>query len=153
MINIRPHHLIDIVSDYGHGIRYTPHPYDHALHTVAAQLIGDLDAQVEFVLAADDICAPCRYLIPDGRCTDVLSQLADRPSKQTYNDALDGKLFAYFDMQPGTQITVRAFLTRLGERTPGVEEICTHPGEKQGDRLNGLRNGLAKLGITNPTSS
>jgi hypothetical protein len=146
-MKLRPHHLIDIVSDYGHGVEFGPHPYGHALHTVADQVINDLDLEVVFVPAADEICFPCRYLRADGQCEDVLHQLEKPVSKQTYNDELDGKLFPYLEMRPGRRMTVRAFLQRVDAHTPGIEKICTHPGEEETRRLGGLVRGLEKLGV------
>ena len=108
--------------------------------------MGNQDLEVEFVLAADDICAPCLHLLPDGRCDDVLPGSGEPVPKQAYNDRLDGKLFSYLEIQPGSRMTVRAFLERLGEHVPGIEHVCTHPREETGDRLEGLRKGLAKLG-------
>ena len=146
-MKLRPHHLIDIVSDYGHGIKFRPHPYGHALHTVAEQVVSDPDIEVKFVLAADEICFPCKHLRADGQCEDVLHQLDEPESKQSYNDRLDSNLFSYLGMQMGTRTTVRAFLERLNEHTPGIEKICTHPGEKAEHRLSGLEKGLMRLGI------
>jgi hypothetical protein len=140
--------LIDIVCDYGHGVAFTPHPYGHAVHVVAAKVIDDPDLEVEFVLAADDICAPCRHLRADGQCEDVLGQLAEPTSKQTYNDGLDRRLFARLGMDPGTRMGVRAFLARLDAHMPGIVGICAHPGEEEQHRLEGLREGLRKFGIS-----
>jgi hypothetical protein len=146
-MKLRPHHLLDIVRSYGQGVEFTPHPYGHALHTVAAQVLADLTIEVEFVLAADDICTPCCHLQPGDVCDDVLSQLTEPVSKQAYNDGLDSRLFPYLGMQPGTRLTVRAFLERVQQHIPGIEQICAHPGEKQADRLQGLRQGLERLGV------
>ena len=146
-MRLRPHHLIDIITKFGRGQEFKPHPYGHAVHTVAAQVLAAPDLEVEFVAAADAICQPCRHLRPDGQCADVLSQLKERVSKQVYNDALDKMLFAYLGMHPGARMTVRAFLERLDAHTPGVEKICTHPGEREEDRLRGIQEGLARLGI------
>jgi len=145
-MKLRPHHLIDIVSAYGHGVKFEPHPYGHALHTVAEQIVSNPDLEVEFVLAADEICFPCKHLQADGQCEDVLHQLDEPESKQSYNDRLDSNLFSHLGMQPGTWMPVRAFLEMLGGHTPGIEKICTHPGEKEEDRLGGLKQGLVKLG-------
>jgi hypothetical protein len=145
MLKLRPHHLIDIVCDYGHGVAFEPHPYGHAVHTIAAKVIDDPDIEVEFVLAADDICSPCRHLRADGQCEDVLSQLAEPVPKQVYNDGLDQRVFSYLAMQPGARMTVRAFLAKLDEHMPGIAEICAHPGEGKGHRLEGLEKGLARF--------
>jgi hypothetical protein len=148
MIKLRPHHLIDIITDHGQGVELAPHPYGHAVHTVAARVLADQALPIELVWAADDICAPCRHLRADGTCDDVLAQLADPISKQAYNDDLDRRVFAYLDFQPHARLTVRAFLERLRAHVPGIEQICTHPGEDQADRLEGLRRGLEQLGVT-----
>lgn len=144
---LRPHHLIDIIRSYGHGVQFAPHPYGHAQHHVAGQVVNNPDLVVEFVLAADEVCGPCRHLRADGRCDDVLGQLEAPTSKQTYNDALDARLFSYFEMQPGTRMTVGEFLERLNAHTPGIEKICTHPGEEERYRLDGLEKGLMRLGV------
>jgi len=144
-MKLRPHHLLDIISDYGHGVEFSPHPYGHALHRVAHHVLNDPDLDIEFVLAADDICFPCQHLQPDGLCDDVLSQLEEPVSKQAYNDDLDGKLFPYLGIELGARLTLREFLERVNQHIPGIEHLCTHPGEKEADRLRGLREGLRKL--------
>ena len=146
-MRLRPHHLIDIVSKHGHGVKFRPHPYGHALHIVAEQVVNNPDLEVQFVLGADEICYPCRHLRADGQCEDVLHQLEEPISKQAYNDELDGKLFSNFQIQPETRMTVSEFLERLNERTPGIEKVCTHPGEKESHRLEGLKKGLIRLGL------
>jgi len=146
-MKLRPHHLIDVICDYGQGVELSPHPYGHAVHTVAARVLADPSIQIELVLAADDICAPCCHLQADGSCDDVLSQLAEPISKQAYNDALDARVFAALGLQPHARLTVRQFLERLQTRVPGIEQICTHPGESQADRLLGLQAGLERLGL------
>ena len=146
-MKLRPHHLIDIVRDHGHGVPFEPHPHGHAVHTVAERALHNLDLEVTFVLAADDICAPCRHLRADGQCEDVLSQLDEPASKQAYNDDLDARVFAYLGMQPGARLTVRAFLETLRAHVPGIEDTCTHPGEERAHRLDGLQKGLARLGV------
>ena len=144
-MRLRPHHLIDIICSYGHGTAFEPHPYGHAVHRIAASVIENPDIEAEFVLAADDICAPCRHLRVDGQCTDVLSQLAEVVSKQSYNDGLDRKVFAFLEMQPGVRMKVSAFLNRLDEHMPRIAEICTHPGEDPRHRLEGLEKRLARF--------
>jgi hypothetical protein len=150
-MKLRPHHLIDIICDYGRGVEFSPHPYGHAMHTVAARVVAEPSIQIELVLAADDICAPCCHLQADGSCDDVLSQLAEPISKQAYNDDLDERVFSALGLHPHARLTVRAFLERLHAYVPGIEQICTHPGESQADRLQGLRAGLERLGVAGKT--
>lgn len=146
-MRLRPHHTIDIVSSYGRGAEFKPSPYGHAVHTVAGVILSDLDTQVELIVGADEICQPCKHLKPDGLCDDVLSQTDLPRSKQEYNDDLDRRLFAHFGIEPGTVMTVRQFLETVNEHVPGIEAICTHPREDPKRRLEGLSQGLTKLGI------
>jgi hypothetical protein len=145
--SLRPHHLLDILCDYGHGITYQPHPYGHALHTVAAEVLSNLDLKITLVVAADSICQPCRHLHPDGRCDDVLGQLPDSPSKQAYNDALDRRLWAFLKLDQGQTMTVREFCQRVSLNLPGIEKVCTHPSEDEQYRLTGLQKALHQLSI------
>ena len=146
-MKLRPHHTLDIVSSYGHGAEFKPHPYGHAVHTVAKTILADLDTPVELIVGADEICRPCKHLQPDGLCDDVLSQLDPPISKQKYNDDLDRRLFAYLDIKPGTAMSVRQFLSIVNEHVPGIEAICTHPKEDSERRLEGLTRGLIQLGL------
>ncbi len=144
---LRPHHLVDILASYGNGEKFEAHPYGHALHVVGPRVLANLALPVRFVVAADDICRPCKHLRSDGTCDDALSQLPDKPSKQEYNDGLDRRLLPYLNLEAGARMTVRAFFELVNDRTPGIEKICTHPKEDPQRRLAGLVNGLRQLGI------
>ncbi len=147
IMKLRPHHIIDIITGHGNDIQYQPHPYGHSQHIVAPKLLSGLDLSIRLVLEADDICLGCKHLMPDGQCDDVLAQLTPSPSKQAYNDVLDSRLFDHFGLIPNCIITLRRYLALVDQNTPGIEMICTHPKEDREKRLNGLINGLIKLGI------
>ena len=146
-MQLRPHHILDIISGHGQGIIFQPHPYGHSLHIVAPKLLSNLDLKIKLVLNADDICKGCKHLMPDGKCKDVLAQLKPSPSKQAYNDVLDCRLFDYLSIEINSVITTRKYLEIVNEKVPGIEKICTHPKENQEKRLNGLIDGLIKLGV------
>ncbi len=146
-MQLRPHHILDIISDHGLGIEYQPHPYGHSLHIVAPDLLSNLDLKIKLVLKADDICKGCKHLMSDGKCNDVLAQLNPSPSKQAYNDVLDCRLFDNFEIEINSVITTRNYLKIVNDKVPGIEKICTHPKENQEERLKGLIDGLIKLGI------
>ncbi len=150
-MQLRPHHILDIISVYGKGIEYKPHPYGHSLHIVAPRLISNLNFKIKLVLDADGICEGCEHLLPDGKCKDVLPQLTPSPSKQAYNDVFDSRLFDELSIMPNTVITIHQFLAAVNEKVPGIEKICTHPKENQQERLHGLVSGLIKLGIREQT--
>jgi len=146
-IRLRPHHCLDIITSYGHGAEFKPHPYGHALHSVARQILSEPGLQIELVVGADEICRPCRHLGSDGLCDDLVTQVQPPISKQEYNDDLDRRLLARLGLAAGAVMSVRRFLLLVAERTPGIEALCTHPGRSEKQRLEGLLRGLSKLGI------
>jgi hypothetical protein len=143
-MKLRPHHLLDIVTQHGAGGEFGPHPYGHAVHTCAEIVLNDPGTEVEFVVGADFICEPCTHLV-DGLCDDVLSQLDPPIPKQEYNDDLDRRVLAHLGMRARDVMTVREFLARVAERFEGLPEICTHPKQQLEYRATNLRAGLGKL--------
>ncbi|MCE5257996.1 MAG: DUF1284 domain-containing protein, partial [Chloroflexi bacterium] len=113
MLTLRPHHLLDIITGLGSGVRYIPHPYGHSQHLVVARLLADPAQSITFVCAADDICAGCCHLHADGACDDVLAQLDPPPSKQAYNDALDSRLFPLLGIRPSDTLPLPEYLARV----------------------------------------
>ena len=60
MIIIKPHHFVDVMRTLGDEQgEFRPHPYGHAVHTVAAKILAYRDAMLQMELGADDICKPC----------------------------------------------------------------------------------------------
>lgn len=146
-MNLRPHHVLDIVVEFGHGIGFEPHPYGHAVHIVAATILTDADIAARFVIGADAICEPCCHLKAGGQCDDILTRFDPPRRKQDYNDALDRRLCDYLALEPGTVMTVREFLRMAARRVPGVETVYVGSSRGADWRLEGLRRGLEKLGI------
>ena len=153
IMELRPHHILDIVKGYGAGSAFKPHSYEHAVHTVAKQILSGLEPKVRLVVGSDEICRPCIHLQPDGLCDDVLHQLDPPISKQMYNDDLDRRLLAYLDLTADTVMTIREYLMIVNDHVPGIEQLCTHPKEDQQARLEGLIGGLEKLGIRGDPAS
>ena len=146
-MKLRPHHILDIIKGHGNGKEYRPAASGNSQHIVAPKLLSNLDLKIKLVLDADDICEGCKFLLPDGKCSNVLGQIKPSPSMQAYNDVLDSRLFDFLSMEVDSVITSREFLEMVNEKVPGIEKICTHPKEDQEKRLTGLIDGLIKLGI------
>ncbi len=146
IIELRPHHLLDIVRSYEPGREVEPAASGNAVHEITRIVDKDLDAEVRFVLGADDICRPCRHLQPDGVCERVLDKLNPPVPMQEYNDRLDGILFCRLDMEVGETMTIRGFLEKTALHMPEAESLGTLSGEA-GPRFKGLADGLKKLGI------
>jgi hypothetical protein len=145
-MKLRPHHLLDIITQYGQGRPFEPSDYGHAVHTVARLVLADQTQQAEMVVGADDICAPCRNLL-EGCCTDVVSSLDPPVSKQDYNDDLDRRVLGHLGLEAGQVLTIRAFADRTLDRLQDLEQVCSHPGEEPAARLRDLRQGLQRMGL------
>ena len=141
---------MDIICQYGAGTPFRPHPYGHAVHLVAAEVIANPEVLVEFVVGADDICAPCIHLV-DGRCDDMIT-LCDPPiPKQQSVDKADRWLLAFLGIREGQVMTFREYLAILRSNLEGFKAVYTHPdsvaiGEDPARRLSRLALGLEKLG-------
>ncbi len=146
-MKLRPHHILDIVTNHGKSREFPPSDYGHSQHIVAPKLLSNLELMVKLVLGADDICVACKHLLSDGKCKDVLSQLTPSPSKQAYNDVLDCRIFDHLEIEVDSVLTIRKYLELVNEKVPGIEKICTHPKRDEKERLTGLIDGLLKLGI------
>jgi len=147
IMKLRPHHILDIISGYGVGVEFKPHPYGHSQHIVAKKILSDLDTKIQLVVAADAVCQGCKHLLPNGQCDDVLAQLNPSPSKQASNDVLDCRLLDYLNIKLNSVMTVREYLEIVNNKVPGIESICTHFKEDPQKRLYSLTQGLIKLGI------
>ncbi|MBN1821541.1 MAG: DUF1284 domain-containing protein [Prolixibacteraceae bacterium] len=145
LLILRPHHILDIIRNYGHFEKFTPHPYGHAQHRISEILVSNPNIKIKLINGSDDICTPCKHLLLNGFCNDVLHQLEVPVSKQEYNDSLDKKLFPYLNLKENSIITFKEFLKIVNNKTPGIEEICSHPKEDKNFRLEGLKKGLSKL--------
>lgn len=147
MLQLRPHHILDIIRNIGYNRPIEPHPLGHNVHGITLEIINNPDQPLKLVVGADDICIPCTKLNAESICTDVLPQCDDKPSKQTYNDALDIKVLQFLGLKEDMQLTVRQYLQFVNAKLEGIEKICTHPKEDENYRLEGLQKGLQKLGI------
>ncbi|MFH1568470.1 MAG: hypothetical protein ABIL09_10785 [Gemmatimonadota bacterium] len=147
MIAIKPHHFVDIITALGDGRRtYEPHAYGHAVHTVAALILGDPDVELQMELGADDICAPCRHNL-GGHCDDVIDTsyrpLAPR-SKGEWNRRIDERWCARLGLEPGARLTARRFCELLLDLPPDTGEVvyCEVPREMTAARLRQLQAGV-----------
>ncbi len=149
LIYIKPHHFIDIVTAVGRGeLSFSPHPYGHAQHTVAARIISHPDILLEIDLGADDICKPCKNNI-DGKCVDTIDT-SFRPqapkSKQEWNYLIDCRWCDHLKLRTGDQLTAREFLQRLRNMPQDIAAVYQEIPEKQTeDRSQKLIKGIETL--------
>jgi hypothetical protein len=143
-LKLRPHHILDIISDYGNGIKSVPHPYGHSLHIITPMIISNPKIKVQLVVVNDDICKGCKHLTGT-KCDDVLSQLNPSPSKQAYNDVLDSILLDFLEIKENTVLAVIEYVNLVDKKMPEIVNLCTHPKENKKDRLNGMKAGIQKF--------
>ena len=146
-LQLRPHHILDIVTSHGQGIESEPADSGHSQHIVSAKLLPDMDLVFKLVVKSDDICTGCSHLMANGKCDDVLAQLTPSPSKQAYNDVLDCRLLDLLEIKINSIMPIREYLGIVNKQVPGIEKMCTHPKENEAERLSGLTEGLIRLGI------
>ena len=126
MLSIKPHHFIDIITTYGDGVEsFSPHPYGHAVHTVAAHILDDHDTILVMELGADDICAPCMHNC-DGACVDTIdtSYRPDAPPmKQDWNLIIDHRWCKRLNIAQGDRLTARQFCALLRDTDSDLTDI------------------------------
>ena len=149
ILRIKPHHFVDIVTALGGGTTaYAPHPYGHALHTVAARVLRDRDILLEMELGADDICKPCRHNV-GGLCDDTIDT-SFRPtapsSKREWNLRIDRRWCERLKMKPGDRLTARQFCERLRDLAGDLTDIYREvPADRTADRAARLKEGVRKF--------
>jgi hypothetical protein len=143
-LKLRPHHILDIISDYGNNVKSEPHSYGHSLHIITPMIISDPGIKVQLVVGNDAVCKGCKHLTGT-KCDDVLSQLNPSPSKQAYNDVLDSILLDFLEMKENTVLTVIEYVDLVDRKMPDIVDYCTHPKENKKDRLKGMEAGIVKI--------
>ena len=149
MIVIKPHHFIDIVAACGGGqTHFEPHPYGHAVHTVAHEILANPEIELVMELGADDICGPCTHNI-QGQCHDRIdtSFRPDAPaSKRAWNLRIDRRWCERLGLTQGDRLTARQFCERLAASTDNIDDIYREePRPRTADRLRRLQLGVARF--------
>lgn len=148
-IRIKPHHFVDIVSDVGAGqTDWRPHPYGHAVHSIAAAILADLDVTLRMDFGADDICAPCVHNV-GGLCDDTIDtsyRPAAPKSKRESNLIIDRRWSERLSLQEGEELTANEFCRRLRGLKGDIADIYREePAERTAKREARMRKGAAIL--------
>jgi len=146
VIRVKPHHFIDIITSVGAGqTKFEPHPYGHAVHTVARRVLRNRDSMLQMDLGADDICAPCKHNV-NGLCDDTIDT-SFRPkaptSKREFNLLIDQRWCQRLGLKPGERLTARQFCERLRASTGDLTGIyLEEPAERTASRSRNLAAGI-----------
>lgn len=155
IIRVKPHHFIDIVTAIGKGQRrFEPHPYGHAVHTVAHKVMADLDAVLQLELGIDDICEPCVHHVND-ECDDEIDT-SFRPeapsSKMAWNLLIDKRWCERLGLKQADRVSVAEFCRILrAQMGSDISAIYREiPREMTVERQQVLERGLAYF-LDDPT--
>ncbi len=149
VVRIKPHHFVDIISDFGGGkVTFEPHPYGHAVHIVATQILSNRDILLEIELAADDICRPCKHNV-DGVCDDLISTSyrSEAPrAKREWNLLIDRRWCGRLGISQGDRLTARQLCERLRDSAGDIGSIYREiPATLTAKRAHRLKEGIRKF--------
>lgn len=146
MISIKPHHFVDIITAFGEGrVRFTPHPYGHALHTVTQEILSSRDVLLQVKMGADDVCQPCRHNI-DGLCDDTIDT-SFRPtapkSKSEWNLLVDRRWGCRLGLEQGDRLTALELCERIRDCAGDIADIYREiPADRTAARQAKLERGI-----------
>ena len=146
MIKIRPHHLLDIIRDFGNEVKRETHPWGASLASVTQIILSNIDQEIEFVMGVDSICTTCSKL--NGHICEA--QINNELLMRDYNDRIDQALFSALKIVPNTKLPVVEFLRKINNNIE-VLNLFDSPSNNPMVRMNGTKSALDKLGITNVT--
>lgn len=147
MIAIKPHHFVDIMTALGDGrAQFQPHPYGHAVHSVAKEILRNPEIMLSIELGADQICVPCCHNV-DGLCDDTIDT-SFRPqapkSKREYNLLIDRRWCRRLRLEQKDQLTARELCRRIRDCADDIEDVYREmPPDKTAERQAKLKRGIA----------
>ena len=146
---IKPHHFVDIITHYGAGtLSFEPHPYGHAVHTTAQQIMENKNINLRIELGADDICKPCIHNI-NGLCDDTIdtSYRPCAPSlKREWNLLVDRRWCKRLNIIQGQRMSARELCERIRDNAGDITDIYREiPAHRTAERARKLNEGIRKF--------
>ena len=146
MIKIRPHHLLDIIRDFGNEVKRETHPWGASLAIVTQTILSNINQKVEFVMGVDSICEKCTKL--NGHICEA--RINNELLMRDYNDRIDHALFSALNLAPGKSLTVIEFLRKINNNIE-VLNLFSSPSNDPVSRKHGTKSAFEKLGIKDTT--
>ena len=141
MIKIRPHHLLDILRDYGNEVKRDFHPFGASLKEITNDILSDINQNIRLVSRVDSICVTCSKL-ENSICK---ARINDDLLMREYNDDLDDNLFDIMDISPGSELSVRNFLEIVENRMSSILTQFSSPNNSPKVRETGTTIAIRKL--------
>ena len=149
MLAIKPHHFVDIITAFGDGqTQFEPHPYGHAVHSVAAEILADHAVLLRIELGADMICFPCRHNV-DGFCDDTIDT-SFRPeaptSKREWNLLIDRRWCQRLGLRQDDRLTAHELCLLIRDRAGDITDIYREsPPARTAERQSKLERGITRF--------
>ena len=139
---IKPHHLLDIIRDFGAGRKHEPHPYGHDVHRLAGLVRSNPHTVFVLTAEADSICEPCCNLI-ENHCVDTTASPGEEVSKESWNRLIDGRIFERLGLEEGAEISALDFCRLASQRLGDLYTLYAEvEPEKTAVREKNLARGL-----------
>jgi len=148
-IRIRPLHFVDIICDYGAGTEeFLPHPYGHAVHTVANAMLKDRGRPLEITLDPDDVCIPCVHNV-NGLCDNVIDR-SFRPTApvlmRDWDLLINQRWCGRLDIAEGDRLTAHELCMRLRDRAGDITELFPEIiDDRIATKAKNMREGIRKF--------
>lgn len=138
-VKIRPHHLLDILMDYGHSVIKEPHPFEASVDLVTSRILER--EPIKLVPRMDDICFTC-YMLEDELCQ---ARIRDNLLMREYNDRIDDKLFSLMGFNPGDDTTLEDFSLVVKDNLDKILKVFTSPDNNPNYRKEGTIKALKMI--------
>lgn len=121
-MELRIHHLFDMIRDIGKGSVFTAHPYGHSFHRIARRLEERSFDRVVLLVACDAVCEGCIKMQGD-HCVDTVDHREDFTSKEAFNNVLDRRILDCLGLKAGQCISIDSLLQKAGRYLESIESL------------------------------
>lgn len=104
MLDLRIHHIFDIIRDLGENKEIKEHEYGHSYHIIAKDIYSKPE-RFKLIVSNDDICKNCNKLV-NGNCIDKIDHRHDYTSKEQFNNYLDERIMTVMGFEEGQILTI-----------------------------------------------
>jgi hypothetical protein len=149
MLNLRIHHIFDIIRDLGQNKEIKEHEYGHSYHIIAKKIYSKTQ-EFKLTISNDDICNNCTKLI-NNKCIDTIDHRKDYSEKELFNNYLDKRIMSIMGFYEGQIFSLDEFLNKADLYVKNIGYIYSGNDEKHTqDRKSNVFKGLDILRTQHP---
>lgn len=122
-ITIKPHHFIDIIKLYGSGINtFVPDKkMGHDFYIIGNNILNNHHLVLKLTTDSDDICQPC--CMHKGNCIDTISHIQGFHLKNQYNQTLDNRIIALYQLDKNHLYTANELCSILLKKNHFIYQV------------------------------